>query len=334
MLVPLSALADPPLTVSRAEKDRARTLFDRANKMYKRGQYEEALKLYRDAGAIYPSYKIELNIGETLESLGRNTEAATTYHQFLRKFKDAPVSARREAWLRMDGMRRWLGRVKLHCDEEGAQVSLDDKAVGVTPLESSIYFQPGTHTIKVEKEGFQPVTRKLRIRRGGALHLRVKLKDEATAAQATKMVGAKEAAAKETAAKEAAVRASCPLNANDEAVHKARQKMTIAGFVAMGTSLVLVTSAAVLYGVGGAQGSEANDAYLAATTHGAMALHYDEVQDAKTKIYVAHGLLAAGLVAAGLSIFQFVARPDLPADAEVALAPLVGGAAFSVGGRF
>jgi len=315
--------------------------------MYKRGQYEDALKLYLDAGAVYPSYKIALNIGETLESMGRNTEAATTYHRFLRKFKNAPISARRDAWLRLDGMRRWLSRVKVLCDEDGAQVSLNGKVVGTTPLESSIYFQPGAHTITVEKQGFQPAIREVRMRRGAAMHLRVKFGSSAppekaptpTAPPAKAAAAAtdQEAAAatdEKATAKEACPKPTCPPGANDEALRKAHRNMTIAGFVALGASLALVGSAAVLYGVGSARGARAHDDYTASTNPVSMSRHYDDVQDARTMLYVGHGFMAAGLVAAGLSIFQFVARPALPADSEVAVAPLAGGAAFSLGGRF
>jgi tetratricopeptide (TPR) repeat protein len=320
LLFPLVTLAADPKPAADG-KDEARGLFSKANKAYKQGKYAEALKLYRQAGKIFPSYKIQLNIGETLESMGRNTEAAVTYHRFLRKFKGAPRPARRDAWLRLDGMRRWLGRVKLIVSKQGAKVTVDGNDAGQTPLDLPLYLQPGKHTIKVEMDGFLSATRAVRLRRGGHRKLRVRLKRKVELPT--------------TPPAEACPKVTCP-SCDDapDALRQAHRNMTIGGYVALGTGLALVAGAAVLYGVGGAQGAEAYDLYKEAKDPANMARHYDDVQDSRSMLMAGHGLMAGGVVALGLSVYQFLARPDLPGDSQVSLAPLTGGAALTVGGRF
>ena len=318
VILPLQALgADPQPSTD--GKDQARSLFGLANKAYKKGQYGEALKLYRRANTIFPSYKIQLNIGETLESMGRSTEAAVVYHRFLDTFKDAPRPARRDAWLRLSGLRRWLTRVKVICTEQGAQVKVNDLDQGMTPLSIPIYLEHGKYTITLEKDGFEPVTRDVHAHRGGHQAIRVTLK--------------RPVALPDPAPAQPCPKTTCP-PCHDDALRRAHRSMTIGGYVSLGTGLALVASAAVLYGVGGARGAEAYDLYSDAQDPAAMSHHYDDVQDARALLMAGHGFMGAGLVAVGLSIYQFLARPELPAQSVVGVAPLSGGATLSVGGRF
>lgn len=320
LLLPLHALAADPQP-SADGRNRGRELFGQANKAYKKGQYDEALKLYRQANAILPSYKIQLNIGEALESMGRNTEAAAEYHGFLSTFKDAPRPARRDAWLRLDGMRRWLSQVEVTCAEKGAVVSIEGNEVGKTPLALPLYVQPGEHTVTIKKDGFKTVSRTLRGRRGGRQTLIVELEEDRPVERP------------KAATAQACPKVTCP-PCHDDALRRSHRRMTTGGYVALGTGLTLVTSAAVLYGVGGARGAAAYDLYNGTQNPAAMARHYDDVQDARALLTAGHAFMGAGLVAVGLSIYQFLARPELPAETVVGMAPLGGGAALSVGGRF
>lgn len=115
----------------------------------------------------------------------------------------------------------------------------------------------------------------------------------------------------------------------------ARRNMTAAGYVALGAGLALVAGAATLYGVGGARGARAHGDYMDATNPNVMAHHYADVERARTMVIAGHGLAGAGVIALGISLYQFLARPDAPQDQpRMAVGPVAGGAALSVGGTF
>ncbi len=323
LLCPLTALAGP--APGPVDKKKARVLFSKAGRLFRQKSYSGALKHYQEASKLFPSYKIDLNIAVTLESMGRNTEAATAYHDFLARYKKSPHSARREAWLRLNGLKRWLARLRITCAVPGAQVTVDDKPVGLTPLPTSLYLQSGMHTIKVERERYHPISMPVRLRRGAFQKLTVQL-----------MLIQKPKPAPAPLPAPALANDTTPLcpPIPEEEIIKARRHMTIGGSIALGAGLALVVGAAVLYGVGSTKGAGAHEQYMAANNPAEMAHHYADVEEARTMLIAGHGLAGAGVVALGLSLYQFLARPDIPMNCRVSMAPLPGGAAVNLGGRF
>ena len=66
-------------------RDKARVLFKEGNALYLKQDYEGALQKYRAARGLYSSYKIDLNIANTLDDLDRHAEAIGAFKKFLHK---------------------------------------------------------------------------------------------------------------------------------------------------------------------------------------------------------------------------------------------------------
>lgn len=311
--LPRSASAQEP-------RDKARALFLEANGLFDRGMYQDALTLYRKARALYPSFKIDLNIGGTLDALGRKTEAAVYFERFLLNSSKASRPVIREARRRLKVLRRQLGWLKVTTMAEGALIAVDGKSVGHTPHDLPIYLIPGSHRISVKKQGFAPRVKMITIGAGKRQTLDFLLDPiESAGARPTT----------------SAVRVEA-----DPATARRRRSKAIWGFTSLGVGVALTAGAAVLYGVGLSSGTDSYRSYMEATTVAEADARYGDVESARTLVTVGHVLMGAAVVAYGLSIYSFVTRPCAPEQATqapqttVTVAPAGNGAVLSIGGSF
>ena len=193
-------------------------------------------------------------------------------------------------------------------------IEVNGRAQGKTPMDLPIYLEPGAHTLAAKKAGLQPFSKKLKLAAGQHISLDVPV----TAATPTPRV--KVAAA-----------------SGAEAARKARKRKTIWAYASLGVGAALVATAGVLYGVGLSQGGAAHDDYMAERTDlDLVDAHWQDVEAAKTKVVVGHVLVGLGAADLGLSLYHFLTRPsaERPAAPAVTLAPLQGGALFTMGGSF
>jgi len=290
-----------------AAKEQATALFREGNELYSRGLFLDALQKYRQARALFPSHKIDLNIGGTLDALGRRTEAAIYFERFLIQSADAPAPIIAAARKRLEELRRKLASARITAVQDGAAVLLDGQVVGQTPLELPVYMEPGRHRLEARKEGHRAAVKELSLAAGQHTSVALLLDAQGEGALAL-----------------------------DPTLAARRKTKTISGWAALGVGAACLVTAAVLYGVGGSQGSSAHDQYLAATDPVVIEARWQDVEAAKSKLVAGHVLAGLGAVAVGISIYQLVTRPAAEQRPRTALgvAPLAGGGAFSLRGSF
>ena len=158
-----------PLTLSaeglRAQADEA---FREGYALYSKKDYEGALDRFLKANKLYPSYKIDLTIGYTLDALGRRAEAAGYFELFLGGAGSAAnPEIVRKVRRRLRELSRDLARVTVDCPVRGAEVSVDGRDAGRTPLAHALYLAPGEHRLKVAGEGQVLFDRAITMARGG-----------------------------------------------------------------------------------------------------------------------------------------------------------------------
>ena len=116
-----------------------------------------------------------------------------------------------------------------------------------------------------------------------------------------------------------------------------RRTKTIWGATALGIGAACTITAAVLYGVGGSQGTAAYDEYQSATNTTDVGHYHDEVEAARTKLIAGHVLLGVAVAAFGVGIYQMLTRPEIPVEGSrttPGFAPTHGGGAVTIKGRF
>lgn len=319
-------------TVAAADtREEANALYKAGNKMYQKGDFKGALAMYWRAQSLFPSYKIAYNIGQTLAELKRYSKAAAYFEYFLsRAGKVAPESYREAAKKRLLELQAKLFRLKLRCSEGGAAVKIDGQKARHTPLARSIYLAPGEHRIVVDKQGYHPWSRDIRARPGEYQQLAIRLEP--------RTLGALDAERRKPP--------TAPEAQQDTSRRPGGQRFrsrAVWGYATVGVAAALGLTAAVLYGVGGSRGSEAHDAYLAATsapgiaTEAQITRHQDDIDGARSQIIAANVLLGAAAVAAGVSVYLFLTRPEAPSRQHSTvfnITPTGDGAAVYLGGRF
>ncbi len=110
-------------------RSRARALFKAGNALYTDGDYEGALAKYQAARALYPNYKIDLNIAYTLDDLKRPAEAIKEFERFLEAGGDsAPAEVVRKARARMEALKAQLEQKQQQQQAAAAAVAAREKA--------------------------------------------------------------------------------------------------------------------------------------------------------------------------------------------------------------
>jgi hypothetical protein len=121
-----------------------------------KGEYEKALALFKEAYETTQEPGYLYNIGVEQQALGRDVEAFTAFERFLRDVQKIPPEFVADANQRQRDLRRRIGEVELRCNQEGAQVYIDDVTIGRTPLVDPVRVAPGPHRIAFHKDGFDP----------------------------------------------------------------------------------------------------------------------------------------------------------------------------------
>ena len=145
----------------------ARILFEEGNTLAAGQDYKGALKKYQEARAIFPSPKIDVNIGTTLRALGYPARAAEHFAVFLRR-ADPRTDQKMVRAVRatLDELLKEVGSVTLKCRIAGAAVAVDGRSVGKTPLGHRIFLAPGTHRLSLTRSGAPEVVRTLALGKG------------------------------------------------------------------------------------------------------------------------------------------------------------------------
>jgi len=70
------------------DKDKALALFEKSDKAYKAGNFEEAVKLLQEAYGLYPEPILLYNLGRAQEGIGDAPGAIESYERYLKEGKD------------------------------------------------------------------------------------------------------------------------------------------------------------------------------------------------------------------------------------------------------
>jgi hypothetical protein len=165
------AEAAPKTNVSAEDAQRARALRQKGNTAIEALRYAEALAAYAitgDPALLYNQARAHQGLGDfptALELLERFDAEATPALK-------ARVPGLAEV---VQDLRAHVTSVTVLCNIAGAEVRLNDRVVGTTPMARTIRVSSGKATVEVVAEGYSPTKREVVLPGGGALTVDVEL---------------------------------------------------------------------------------------------------------------------------------------------------------------
>jgi len=142
-------------THAQSESDLAETHFKAATAYYNQGKYEKALEEFNEAYRLMPLPEITFNIAQCHERLGHLEKAIEIYNKYIEEKPDAKdLQAVKDKIVSLEERIESTG-INVTVSEEGATIFIDGQEVATSPLDGLIKVAPGSHELKVEKEGFQ-----------------------------------------------------------------------------------------------------------------------------------------------------------------------------------
>jgi hypothetical protein len=158
-----------------AVKEQAERAFERGQKAYLEGRYQEAVQAFSEVLRLVPPHpSVLFNLARSQESLGNVGEAVASYEQALRLTQDE--TERKDLGQRIARLRATPVKVFISSQPSGARVTVDGSArpaPQVTPL--VVKLKPGEHVLLVEHPGFLLATRRVVVEVEKELPVEVKL---------------------------------------------------------------------------------------------------------------------------------------------------------------
>lgn len=153
ILIPVILLVGPAIAHAQPhDEEGARELFKQGYEQLDRGEYVEALANFEAAYRHWPNPKILLNIATTLRQLGRFSEAAERYEQYLRDPGAAPERVD-EVKLALQEVEPRCGRIRVIVSDPRIIVRVDGRTIDLP--DSGFRVDPGEHVVLGELDGQQ-----------------------------------------------------------------------------------------------------------------------------------------------------------------------------------
>lgn len=165
-----AALASAPFAVtadalaqgappSDAVKDVARQRYEEGVKALDEKRYDDARVAFDQAYALTSSPAVLLNLAVAEANSNRCVDAGNHLHRFLREHKAATPANKTLAASTLDDCKKKVALLNISVDAPGADVTVDGRAVGKSPIEDPLFVEPGPHVVAATKDGKSATTK-------------------------------------------------------------------------------------------------------------------------------------------------------------------------------
>lgn len=142
-------------TNENAAVTRARQLYQQGVTAFDAQEYDKAERLLRESYQTHPHPVTLRNLAAALERLERRADACNELARLIRVHPTAEERANAERTLA--NLSERVGKLEITVSVTGADVKVDDKWVGVSPL-PVWYVEAGEHSVSANKQGFKEAT--------------------------------------------------------------------------------------------------------------------------------------------------------------------------------
>lgn len=151
------AFAQASAAVSKEQAGEAKKHFDLGLKLYKEKETEAALLEFEKSYELGKRPSALRNKAQCLRDLKRSADAFAAYQKLLETHAgELKANEKADIERAIEELKLLTGEVMFAVDQPDAEISVDGKVVGTTPLFAAIRLNSGTHKVHVTKSGFEP----------------------------------------------------------------------------------------------------------------------------------------------------------------------------------
>ena len=144
-----------PTSSAVAATDRARALHREGAVLFEQKKYEDAYVAFVAAWALKRHPQIAANLADCEVKLGKYRDAAEHFTFMVRDPNgESQPEEKQEAQRRLKEVQAKIGTLVIAVNVGSAEVLLDGKPIGMSPLQEPVFVDPGSHTIEARKDGY------------------------------------------------------------------------------------------------------------------------------------------------------------------------------------
>jgi tetratricopeptide (TPR) repeat protein len=263
--------------------------FARGVSLYAEADYRSAVVEFERAYAASPNLAVLYNIGETRFQMRDYAGSLASFERYL---AEAPPTDGRRAEVEgdLEVLRSRVARLSIVTQPPGAEVTVDDREVGRTPLDAPVVVSIGRRKVVASLRGHRPAARDVDVAAGDETSVVLDLP------------------APEAAPATATARPSSATESTSPPVESGGNRLRMLGWFLTGTS----AAGAITFGVLALSASHDLEGARAAYPTSAATLSHD-ASLATTYSLVADSLTAAALIVGGITLYATVSSSRAPA---------------------
>lgn len=156
-----------PAKPSEANLKEAKVHYERGTALYKDFEFKLALIEFKRAYELSPNFRILYNIGQVNLQLNNYAAATNALEKYLAEGgKEVTAKRREEVQKDLNALKARTAHLTVNVKGiEGADVSIDDNALGNAPISKQLV-DAGDHRVAVSKEGYTPFNKSITLAGG------------------------------------------------------------------------------------------------------------------------------------------------------------------------
>jgi tetratricopeptide (TPR) repeat protein len=151
-------------------------------------RFQDAADEFETAYRISPAFAVLYNLGRVYVALGRPVEAVQAFEKYLAQGGTAVAPGRaQEVRAEIERQRARVGTLTVRTVPAAAEVRLDGRLVGKTPLAQPVLVSAGKHTVEALLSGYVPALRELNVAGLAQIEIDLRLDPVVVAESATRV---------------------------------------------------------------------------------------------------------------------------------------------------
>lgn len=153
----VEGVSDGGSATTAMQQNEARQHLQAGARHYQEGQYSQAIEEFQTAYRVFPSPVILFNLAQAYRSDGQLSMAITTFRRYLDENARLTPAQRGEVEEVIAEIERTRSVLSFEVEPSGAEILLDGRPLGVTPLARGVEILPGEHHVEARLDNHETV---------------------------------------------------------------------------------------------------------------------------------------------------------------------------------